>query len=81
MWQTLKQTASYTYGSFHNSESIAWSRFNVVLGSAWIALQGQDVSPVLHEPKYILYYAVGSNFINEWLRRRRAVVDENGSLH
>lgn len=80
MWQTLKATIAYTYGSFHNSESIAWTRFQILVGSAWLALQGQDVSPILQEPKYILYYGIGSNFINELLRRRRSTVSDDGSL-
>jgi hypothetical protein len=80
MWSTIKNTASAAYNSFHGSETILWSRFNMLLGSAWIAIQGQDVSPVLHDPKYILYYAVGSNFINETLRRRGATYDDDGKL-
>lgn len=80
MWQTVKSTVVYLYGTFNNSETILWSRLQILIGAAWIALQGQDVSPILHDPKYILYYGIGSNFINELLRRRHTTVDEEGSL-
>ena len=71
MWQFVKDKYAYLYGTFHGSETILWSRLNIALGSAWIALQGVDVSPILHDPKYLVYYVIFSNFVNEMLRRHR----------
>jgi len=68
------------WDTFHGSEVIFWSRFNIALMSAWCALQGVDVSPFLHEPKYIAYWAIFSNFVNELLRRNRAQYDEDGRM-
>jgi hypothetical protein len=80
MLQRLKDTYDYVHGSFHGSEVILWSRLQIMIGAGWLSLQGQDLSPILHEPKYILYYAIGSNFINEMLRRRKATYDDDGSI-
>jgi len=75
MYEFVKAKFAYLYGTFHDSESILWNRFNVLLGSLWVALQGVDVSPVIHDPKYLVYYIIGSNLINEMLRRRNAEWD------
>lgn len=76
----IKQEWAYLYGTFHDSESILWARFNVLLGSCWAALQGADLSPVFNNPKVLTYWIIFSNFVNEWTRRRRAEYDENGNI-
>lgn len=80
MWEFIKAKYAYIHGSFHESEVIAWSRFNVALGSAWVALQASDISPLVNNPRYMAYYIIFSNFVNEMLRRRRADYDDKGAL-
>lgn len=80
MWEFIKAKYEYIHGSFHDSEVIAWSRLQVLLGSLWVALQGVDVAPVIKDPRYMLYYIIFSNLVNEMLRRRKAEYDQNGSI-
>lgn len=80
MWQFIKNEYAYIHGTFHDSEVILWSRFNVALGSAWVALQASDISPLVNNPRYMAYYIIFSNFVNETLRRRKAEYDTNGSI-
>lgn len=80
MWQWLKDKYEYVHGSFHGSEVILWSRLQVLIASLWVGLQGVDVSPVIHDPKYMLYYVIFSNVVNEWLRRRKAEYNNDGSI-
>lgn len=80
MWEFIKRECAYLHGTFHDSEVILWSRLNVALGSAWYALQGVDVSPILKDPHYLVLWIIFSNFINEMLRRRRGDYDEDGKL-
>lgn len=76
----LKDECRYLYGTFHSSEVIWWSRIQVAVGTVWVALQGVDVSPVITNPKWLLYWVIFSNLVNEGLRRRRAEYDHNGDI-
>lgn len=76
----IKNEWDYLYGTFHGSETILWSRLNIAIGSAWVALQGSDLSPVISNPKYIAYWVIFSNFINELFRRRHAEYDDHGNM-
>lgn len=81
MLQFIKNAYAYVYGTFHGSESIIWSRFNMAFGSAWLALQGADLSPIFNNPKYLSCWIIFSNFVNEMARRRNATYDpKTGSL-
>lgn len=80
MWNYLKAKYEYIRGTFHDSEVIAWSRLQVLLGTVWVALQGVDVSPLISDPHYLVYYIIGSNLVNEFLRRRRADYDDTGAI-
>lgn len=80
MWQFIKAKYEYIHGSFHDSEVLVWSRLNVLLGSIWVALQGVDVSPLIKDPKWLVYYIIFSNLVNEMLRRRRADYDDKGAM-
>lgn len=66
----IKHAYDWVYGTFHDSSVIVWSRVQVLFATLWIGLQGVDVSPVIKDPKYMLYYIVFSNVLNELLRRR-----------
>ena len=69
MWVWIK-------GTFHDSSVIVWSRAQIVAMSVWLGLQGVDVSPVLHDPKWMMYYVIFSNVVNELLRRSGATYDD-----
>ena len=76
----IKEKFWYIHNTFHDSEVILWSRLQVLLGTIWVALQGVDVSPFINDPKYLIYYLIFSNLVNEMLRRRNAEYDEDGSI-
>ena len=80
MLSWIKSEWNYLYGTFHDSENILWARFNVALGSLWAGLQVADLSPVFNNPKYLTYWIIFSNVVNEWTRRRRADYDEHGNI-
>lgn len=80
MLQFLKDKYLYIHNTFHGSEVILWSRINVALGTAWVALQGVDVSPLIKDPKWLVYYIIFSNLVNESLRRHRAEYEHDGSI-
>ena len=73
MWARIK-------AFFHGSEVIAWSRLQVIGFTLWVALQGVDISPVVKDPKWLMYWAILSNVVNEMLRRRHAERDDDGNL-
>ena len=72
----LKDKFAYLYATFHDSEVLLFARFNVLLGSVWVALQGVDISPLIKDPQYLVYYIIFSNVVNEMLRRRNAEWDK-----
>jgi hypothetical protein len=80
MWQQVKDKYWYVHSTFHDSSVIVFARVNVALGTAWVALQGVDVSPVLKDPKWMVYYVIFSNVVNELLRRSGATYDKDGGL-
>lgn len=80
MWQFIKEKYLYIHSTFRSSEVILWARFNVLMGTVWIALQGVDVSPLIKDPKYLVYYIIFSNVVNELVRRRKAEFNADGSI-
>lgn len=76
----IKTEYSYLHGTFHGSEVILWSRVNIALGAAFAAAQQADLSPVFSNPKYLTFWIIFSNFINEMGRRRRAEYNPDGSI-
>lgn len=80
MWQFIKEKYLYIHSTFRSSEVILWARFNVLMGTVWIALQGVDVSPLIKDPKYLVYYIIFSNVVNELMRRRKAEFNADGSI-
>jgi hypothetical protein len=71
MWQKFK-------ASFRNSETIIWSRLQVVLGvvgsiaiTVIEVLARTDLSPLIPDPKYLVLWLVVSGLITEALRHRR----------
>lgn len=80
MLQIIKEKALAFHASFHDSSVILFSRVNVALGTLWVGLQGVDVSPVVKDPKWMVYYVIGSNVVNELLRRSGAEYDKDGKI-
>jgi len=76
----VKDKYRYIHGTFHASEVILWARIQVLAGVIWVALQGVDVSPVISNPKYLVWWIIFSNLVNEALRRRRAEYDHDGNI-
>ena len=72
MWEFIKDKVSYTWGTFHNNETIIWGRLQVALGSAWVAFSGSDLSKIIENPKYLGYTLMVVGFVTEYLRRRGA---------
>ena len=79
MWSWIKDEFAYLHGTFHDSEVIAWSRFQIMIGLVWQGLQGVDVSPIVDQ-KYLVWYIIFSNVVNELLRRRKAEFNPDGSI-
>lgn len=65
VWAKFKQ-------SFHDSEVILFARLQVAVGSLWLVLVHNDLSPWLTDPKVLLGWSVLSGFITEAARRNRA---------
>lgn len=80
MWPIIKKKYWWFHNTFHDSEVILWSRLQVFIGTGWFAVQGIDVSPILTNPKHLMGYLIFSNFVNEFLRRRNAEYDKDGSI-
>lgn len=80
MWETVKKWC-------HDSEAIAYARGKVAVGTALFVVQasGVDLHQFLTDKQYAIYQ-IGSVFlmldggIGEYVRRRRATYNEDGSL-
>jgi hypothetical protein len=72
MYRFLRDKWDYTYGSFHGSEVLIWSRFQVAFGSIWLAVSQSDLSPFISNPKFLSGWLIFNGFVTEYLRRRRA---------
>lgn len=72
MYEFVKREAILFHSTFHDSETILWARFQVAVGSAWLALSSADLTPIIVNPKYIAYWTIFNGFITEMLRRSRA---------
>lgn len=71
MWQRIKEF-------FKHSETIFWSRLQVLIGFVAVAIVSVDpglIAPFL-EPKWVPVAFLVNGVVTEWLRRRRANMDE-----
>lgn len=59
------------HASFHDSEIILWARVQVVLGCAYAALQGVDMTTFISDRRMMMYYLFANGLITEMLRRNR----------
>lgn len=67
MWQQIKKF-------FKDSETIAWSWFNMAIGFVAVVLTAVEpelITPFL-DPKYIPIYILLNGLATKWLRERRA---------
>lgn len=54
---------------FWRSETIAFARLQLLIGSVWTVLSVSDLSPLLN-PKWLTYWLIFSGALTEYLRRR-----------
>lgn len=83
MLETVRNYYSRFHSTFHDSSVIVFARINVMLGIAWTAMQGIDVSAlkVFHDhPEYLVYYMIFANAVNEVLRRNGAEYHDDGRI-
>jgi hypothetical protein len=57
--------------TFHGSEVILWARVQFLLGSAYVALQGVDMSVFISDRHLLMGYIFANGLITEMLRRNR----------
>lgn len=71
MWQFVKREFTYLHGTFHDSETILWSRIQMGLGAAWLSISQSDLSQIITNPKWFGYWVIFNAFVTEMLRRSR----------
>lgn len=74
MWEFIKDKVAYIWTTFHNNETIIWSRLQMAGGSAWVALvNNKDQLPnIISNVKYLGYAIIAIGLVTELLRRRGA---------
>lgn len=80
MYSILKDKIAYLYATFHGSETILLARFNMAVGSVYAGLQLLDVSQLDIDKKWVTAWIVGNGVLGEYLRRRGASYDDDGSI-
>lgn len=80
MYKTIRAKIIDLYTTFHGSETILIARFNVVMGSLYAGLQLLDPTQLPIDVKYITAWVVGNGVLTEYLRRRNAEYDDDGTL-
>lgn len=61
----------YSRLTTHDSESILWSRAQLMFGSVWYALCNTDLSQFIQDPKLLAYWMFFNAMFSEYLRKRR----------
>jgi hypothetical protein len=59
------------HDSFHDSEIIVWARLQFMFGSAFVALQGVDMSVFISDRHMLMGYIFFNGLVTEVLRRNR----------
>ncbi len=72
MWEHTKAYYQRFHDSFHGSDTIVWARAQILLGAAYTALQGVDISAFVTDRHLLQYYIFANALITEMLRRRNA---------
>lgn len=80
MWGWIKQEWSYLYGTFHSSETIWWARAQYVFLAVFEALQQIDISAFISDHRLLQCYIFVNAIATEFLRRRNAEYDPDGSI-
>ena len=71
MLDFIQPKFAWLLSTFHNNETLVWSRLQVAMGSAWFALSAADLTPLQLNPKYMMGWMMFNGFISEMLRRNR----------
>lgn len=80
MYSILKDKIAYLYSTFHGSETILLARFNMAIGSLYAGAQLIDVGGLDIDKKWVTAWIVGNGALQEYLRRRNASYDDDGSM-
>lgn len=80
MYSFIKDKIAYFYATFHGSETILLARFNMAIGSIYAGLQLFDMSQLDIDKKWVTAWIVGNGALQEYLRRRNASYDDDGSM-
>lgn len=80
MWTWVKSELSYLHSTFHSSEVILWARAQYVLLAVFTALQSVDISALISDRHILQGYIFANALISEFLRRRNAEYNPDGSI-
>lgn len=80
MYRLLRDKFADLYSTFHGSETILLARFNAMIGSLYVAVAAMDLSPFDLNPKYVAGWVAFNGFLSEYLRRRNAEFNDDGSM-
>lgn len=80
MYSLLKDKIAYLYATFHGSETLVLARFNMAVGSVYAGLQLLDVGSLDIDKKWVTAWIVGNGALQEFLRRRNAEYNDDGSI-
>jgi hypothetical protein len=71
MLEFLQPKFAWLIDTFHANETIVWARLQVLIGSVWLVLSTQDLTPLHIDPKYMMYWTIFNGIVSEMLRRNR----------
>lgn len=80
MWQTVRDKYLAFHASFHGSEVIIWSRAQVALGAIGAGLLLVDPMAFNLDPKWAAAWVAANGALSEYLRRRGASYEDDGSI-
>lgn len=72
MWQHTQDWWWKFHDSFHGSDTIVWARAQLMLGCAYTAMQGVDISAFVSDHRLLQCYIFANALATEMLRRRNA---------
>lgn len=80
MWGWVKDECRYLWSTFHSSEVIIWARAQYILLVVYEALQQIDISAFISDHRLLQIYIFINALMSEWLRRRNAEYNPDGSI-
>jgi hypothetical protein len=80
MYSYLKDKIVYLYETFHGSETIVLARFNTAAGCLATGLLLLDPNSFGLDPRWVTGWTAANGVLAEYLRRRNASYDDDGSI-